>query len=82
MPFIPNWKRKNNHLKIECPHPSTGAGKIYLNGKELRDVIGLEIKIPRDGEDRSLIRVRLEFYSALYLDVRFDRERPTRPKRP
>lgn len=69
-------KSKINRLVIKCPYPYTQrGGKVYLNGKEL-NVIGWEIKAVEDSQGVPIIRAKLEFYCALFLEAELHKETP------
>jgi hypothetical protein len=59
---------QRNQLKITCPDETPTFLEVELNGKRVEHLISLKVEIPA-GNDEPLLRVQLEFYSALELDA-------------
>ncbi len=59
---------QRNRLKITCPDETPMFLKVELNGKTVERLISLKVEVP-SGNDAPLLKIQLEFYSALDLDA-------------
>jgi hypothetical protein len=59
---------QRNILKINCPDETPTFLEVELNGKRVEHLISLRAEIP-SGDETPLLKVQLEFYSALELNV-------------
>jgi hypothetical protein len=59
---------QRNTIKINCPDETPTFLEVELNGKRVEHLISLKAEVPSGGET-PLLKVCLEFYSALELDA-------------
>jgi hypothetical protein len=59
---------QRNTLKITCPDETPTFLEVELNGKKVEHLISLRAEIP-SGDETPLLKVQLEFYSALELNA-------------